>query len=76
MKNSMDKKSIDKKLLKTALGVAAIVGTILLFINQYDAILGDAPVRILSAMLTYCVPFIVLVVVYQIRKNNKAVIFT
>ena len=61
MKNSMDKKSIDKKLLKTALGVAAIVGTILLFINQYDAILGDAPVRILSAMLTYCVPFIVFI---------------
>lgn len=61
MKNSMDTQSIDKKMLKTALGVAAIVGTILLFINQYDAIFGDAPVRMLSAMLTYCVPFVVFI---------------
>lgn len=57
----MDTKCIDRKMIKTALGVAAIVGTILLFINQYDAIFGDAPVRILSAMLTYCVPFVVFI---------------
>jgi hypothetical protein len=68
MKISMDRKLIDKKMIKTALFVAAFVGTILLFINQYDAIFGDAPIRVLSAMLTYFVPFVVFI---SGRLSNK-----
>ncbi len=68
MNSSMDRKLIDKKMIKTALFVAALVGTILLFINQYDAIFGDAPIRVLSAILTYCVPFVVFI---SGRLSNK-----
>lgn len=41
--------------IKTAL----IVGTLLLVINQYDAIFGSSELRWFSAVLTYCVPFAV-----------------
>jgi hypothetical protein len=37
--------------------VALVVGTILLLINQYDALFGQQNLRWLPAMLTYCVPF-------------------
>lgn len=43
----------------SALKVALIVGTILLLINQYDAIFSTAEIRWLPAILTYCVPFVV-----------------
>lgn len=43
----------------SALKVAIIVGTILLLINQYDALFYSAEVRWLPAILTYCVPFTV-----------------
>jgi len=43
--------------LQQALKVALVVGSILLLINQYDAIFGNQPFRILAAFLTYCVPF-------------------
>jgi len=42
--------------------VALVVGTILLVINQYDALFGDKEVLIIPALLTYCVPFIVFIV--------------
>jgi methyl-accepting chemotaxis protein len=35
------------------------VGTALLVINQFDALFGDAELRIIPAVLTYCVPFAV-----------------
>ena len=41
------------------LKVAAVVGTILLLINQFDALFGTAQFRIIPAILTYCVPFAV-----------------
>ena len=44
-----------------ALQVAFIVGTILLLINQYDALLGRSELQIIPAILTYCVPFIVFI---------------
>ena len=44
-----------------ALIVATVVGSILLVINQFDAILGDFPIRVIPAILTYCVPFLVFV---------------
>jgi hypothetical protein len=42
-----------------ALKLAAVVGTILLFINQWEACLGVMPVQWAKAMLTYCVPYLV-----------------
>lgn len=42
-----------------ALAVAILVGTILLVINQYDALFGKESMRMNPAILTYIVPFIV-----------------
>ena len=42
-----------------ALAVAILVGTILLVINQYDALFGDEALRVIPAILTYFVPFVV-----------------
>lgn len=39
--------------------VALVVGSLLLVINQHDALWGEAPLRWGSALLTYCVPFCV-----------------
>ena len=50
---------VDIKTLRSALTVAAIVGTVLLLINQYDALFGAAELRVIPAVLTYCVPFVV-----------------
>lgn len=44
-----------------ALGVAIIVGSILLCINQFDVLFGQSEIRLIPAVLTYCVPFIVFV---------------
>jgi methyl-accepting chemotaxis protein len=44
-----------------ALGVATIVGSILLCINQFDALFGQSEIRLIPAILTYCVPYIVFV---------------
>ena len=41
--------------------VALVVGTILLLINQFDALFGNADLRIVPAILTYCVPFAVFI---------------
>lgn len=46
-------------MLLKAIRVALIVGTILLVINQYEALFGDGTLRWLPAILTYCVPFVV-----------------
>lgn len=43
----------------SALKVALVVGSILLLINQYDALFSDGEIRWIPALLTYCVPFTV-----------------
>ena len=47
------------RLLLKALAVSGVVGTVLLLINQFDAVLGENQLRIIPLILTYCVPFIV-----------------
>jgi len=42
-----------------SLKIALIVGTILNIINQYEGMMGFAPVVWWKAALTYCVPFCV-----------------
>lgn len=49
-------------LISRAAVVALTVGSVLLIINQYDALFGTASVRYLPALLTYCVPFFVFLV--------------
>ncbi|MBN3494313.1 nitrate/nitrite transporter NrtS [Vibrio neptunius] len=50
---------MNAQMTKRALIIAAVVGTLLNFINQYDAILGEGSVNWAKASLTYCVPFCV-----------------
>lgn len=47
------------KVYLKAAKVAAIVGSVLLVINQFNALFGNESLRWLPAMLTYCVPFVV-----------------
>ncbi|MFT6265335.1 MAG: methyl-accepting chemotaxis protein [Oleiphilaceae bacterium] len=42
-----------------ALKVALFVGSVLIVINQYDALFGEQVFRWFPAFLTYCVPFCV-----------------
>lgn len=48
-----------KKVVMTALKVAAVVGTILNLINQGDVLWGDASVRFPHMALNYLVPYLV-----------------
>jgi methyl-accepting chemotaxis protein len=50
---------MNKLVVFKALAVAILVGTVLLVINQYDALFGNEPIRMIPAILTYFVPFIV-----------------
>ncbi|MEH6346750.1 MAG: nitrate/nitrite transporter NrtS [Bermanella sp.] len=50
-----------KQLIIRALMVSFVVGSILLIINQYDALFGGNELRIVPAVLTYCVPFMVFI---------------
>ncbi|MDC5706792.1 nitrate/nitrite transporter NrtS [Vibrio europaeus] len=43
--------------IKRAIVIALVVGTLLNIINQYDAIFGASSLNWLKACLTYCVPF-------------------
>lgn len=49
------------RLLVKALVVSCVVGTVLFLINQFDVIFGENQLRIIPAILTYCVPFIVFI---------------
>jgi len=51
--------------------VAIIVGSILLCINQFDALFGQSNIRFIPAILTYCVPFIVFVLGNRSSNNKK-----
>jgi hypothetical protein len=55
----MNGEGITYALITQALKVALIVGTILVLINQYDALFGSQSFRWLPAILTYSVPFCV-----------------
>lgn len=50
---------LSKSVLLKALRTAIIVGSILVLINQYDALFGAANINWLKLILTYCVPFCV-----------------
>lgn len=52
-------KSFPLSVYFSAFKVALVVGSILLLINQYDAVFASAELRLLPALLTYCVPFTV-----------------
>ncbi|MEY8213662.1 MAG: nitrate/nitrite transporter NrtS [Colwellia sp.] len=56
-----------------AFSVAIIVGSILLCINQFDALFGQSEIRLIPALLTYCVPFIVFLLGNRqgIKTKNK-----
>ena len=54
-----------------ALVVSAIVGTVLLIINQHETLLGQAELRIVPALLTYCVPFVVFIVGQLSRQDEE-----
>ena len=47
------------KLIPKALLVSLVVGSILMVINQFDALFGTAELRVVPAILTYIVPFLV-----------------
>lgn len=48
-----------KRIIRHALIVALLVGTLLNFINQGDALIANKNVSFLKIFLTYCVPFFV-----------------
>ncbi|MDG6098667.1 dihydrolipoamide dehydrogenase [Alteromonas sp. ZYF713] len=43
--------------LTGALKTAAVVGSLLLAINQYEAVMGQIEFNLTKAILSYCVPF-------------------
>jgi methyl-accepting chemotaxis protein len=51
--------------------VAIIVGSTLLCINQFDALFGQAEIRLMPAILTYIVPFIVFLIGSRRGNNTK-----
>ena len=53
-----------------ALVTACIIGTLLLIINQYDAIFGAAELRVIPAILTYCVPLFVFILGQKSARKN------
>ncbi len=52
---------MNKSVVEKALKVSGVVGTLLLLINQYEALFGGAEFRVIPAVLTYCVPFVVFI---------------
>jgi hypothetical protein len=51
--------SISGGVPRRSLAVAAVVGSMLTLINQYDALFGAVAFSWLKAALTYCVPYLV-----------------
>ncbi|GFD88369.1 hypothetical protein KUL152_05950 [Tenacibaculum sp. KUL152] len=56
-------------LLLRAAKTAMVVGTILLIINQYEALIGVTPINTVKAVLSYCVPFCVFLYGSKTRVN-------
>lgn len=44
---------------RRAAKLAAVVGTLLVLINQWEAVTGEASVDYLKMVLTFCVPYLV-----------------
>lgn len=57
------------KVIIKAFMVAVVVGSILLIINQFDALFGHENIRLIPAILTYCVPFMVFLLGNCSNKN-------
>jgi len=57
------------KVIIKAFMVAVVVGSILLIINQFDALFGQENIRLIPAILTYCVPFMVFLLGNCSNKN-------
>ena len=53
------KRVLSGRVLVRSLSVTVIVGTLLNFINQYEALAGSAAIHWPKLALTYCVPFCV-----------------
>jgi hypothetical protein len=51
--------------------VAFVVGSILLCINQFEVLFGQSEIRLIPALLTYCVPFIVFLLGNKQGIKNK-----
>ena len=49
--------ALDRQTVLTAFKLALVVGTLLVIINQGQALLGDAEVNWLKLVLTYMVPY-------------------
>ncbi|MBU2895514.1 nitrate/nitrite transporter NrtS [Vibrio hepatarius] len=47
---------MNRQIIKRAILIAIVVGTLLNIINQYDSFVGDSSFNWLKAILTYCVP--------------------
>jgi hypothetical protein len=58
-------------IFRKALTVAALVGSVLLLINQFDALFGDAQLRVIPALLTYCVPFVVFLAGHRSQSKDS-----
>ena len=50
---------MNSQMIKRAMIIAIVVGTLLNLINQYDALMEDSSFNWIKALLTYCVPFCV-----------------
>ncbi|MFT5162789.1 MAG: hypothetical protein ACI9FJ_001366 [Alteromonadaceae bacterium] len=61
---------IIKQFVPQALKAAAVVGHVLVSINQFEAVYGDAAANGLKVGLTYLVPF--MVCMYSAISNTKA----
>jgi Mg/Co/Ni transporter MgtE len=58
------------ELIPKAIKTAAVVGSVLVSINQFEAVYGSAEINGLKVVLTYCVPFCVYL--YSAMNTAKA----
>lgn len=58
-----------KQFIPKALQTAVVVGSVLVTINQYEALFGDASIDYVKLVLTYIVPF--MVYMYSAITNSK-----
>jgi hypothetical protein len=57
--NSFLDLAMTRSVVVRSLKVSAVVGTILVIINQYDAVLGNESLDWIKIVLTYAVPYCV-----------------
>ncbi|MBS7556364.1 hypothetical protein KHC23_22285 [Ancylobacter dichloromethanicus] len=49
--------ALESGIRRRAVGVSVVVGTTLNIINQFDVVMGNAPLDVVKAVLTYAVPY-------------------